>query len=463
MTMGIELLCIAERTIIKLVQQVHYEEDIRSINANVAISKSSSLEKLDPFMDKDKVLRVGGRLKKSSLNEETMHPIIIPKGEVAKMIIRMAHQCVAHGGRGYTIHEVRRRGYWIVRCNTLVRSVINNCVTCKKLRGSTAQQKMADLPADRLEVSAPFTNCGVDLFGPFIIKEGRRELKRYGTLFTCLVSRAIHIESANSLETDSFILALRRFVSRRGNIRLLRADNGTNFVGAEAELRRAWNEMDQQRISTYLQQQGGDLIKWKRNPPKASHFGGIWERQIRSARAIMTSLLATHGESLNDESYRTVLTEVENIVNSRPLTSDFGDINSDLSLSPINLLTMKSKVVLPPPGIFQHSDMYSRRRWRRVQHIANEFWQRWRKEYIQNLQKRTKWSTERANLDINDVVMIKDDDLKRNDWKLARITNVCKGADGKVRSVELLTANKTELTRPIHKLILLEKYKNENR
>ena len=167
-----------------------------------------------------------------------------------------------------------------------------------------------------------FTNCGVDMFGTFLIKEGRKELKRYGTLFTCLSSRAVHIECTCSLETDSFIQALCRFVARRENIRVLCSDNGSNFVGAQKELEKAYKEMDHKKIEFFFQNIGADYINWHRNPPASSHMRGVWERQIRSARTILMSLLHTHGRSLNNESMRTLLAETEVIVNSRPLTVD---------------------------------------------------------------------------------------------------------------------------------------------
>ena len=120
---------------------------------------------------------------------------------------------------------------------------------------------------------APFTYCGIDMFGPILVKEGRKEMKRYGCLFTCLSSRAIHIESTNSLSTDAFIQALRRFVSRRGNVRVIRTDNGTNFVGASAELNKAFSEMNHKKINEFMLEHGGQWIQWKRNPPTASNMG----------------------------------------------------------------------------------------------------------------------------------------------------------------------------------------------
>ena len=122
---------------------------------------------------------------------------------------------VKHQGRGMTVNELRANGFWILGCSTAISEFLYHCVTCRKLRGKTQIQKMADLPFDRVDPAPPFSYCGVDYFGPFLIKEGRKELKRYGVLFTCFTSRAIHLEIANSLETDSFINALRRFLSLR--------------------------------------------------------------------------------------------------------------------------------------------------------------------------------------------------------------------------------------------------------
>ena len=135
--------------------------------------------------------------------------------------------------------------------HTTVRSYILKCVTCRHLRGNLQQQKMVSLPSDRLCEEPPFTYCGVNLFGPFVIKEGCKELKCYGALFTCLSSRAIHIETVTSLNTDSFILSLCRFVGCRGN-RLLRSDNGSNSVGASSEFKKAFTEMNQQKINDFM-------------------------------------------------------------------------------------------------------------------------------------------------------------------------------------------------------------------
>ena len=268
---------------------------------------------------------------------------------------------------------------------------------------------MGNLPADRLLEEPPFTYCGVDMFGPFLVKDGRKIQKRYEAMFTCLSSRAVHIEMTNSLTTDSFIQALRRLISRKGNVRMIRSDNGTHFIGASIELRKAFGEMDKKRINDFLMELGGEWISWKRNSPMASNMGGVWEQQIRSARNILSAMLRNHGESLNDESLRTLLVEVEGIINSRPITYESnGDVNSIIPLSPKQLLSSKTRVVIPPPGTFQKEDMYCRKQWRRVQHLPNEFRTPWRKKVFATLQTRQKWNQTKRNFKVGDIVLVRD-------------------------------------------------------
>ena len=170
---------------------------------------------------------------------------------------------------------------------------------------------MADLPREILFQEPPFIYCGIDMVRPILVKEGFKEMKRYGCLLTCLSSRAILIGSTNSLSTDAFIQALQRFVSRRGNARVIGTDNGTTFVGASAELNKTFSEMNHKKINEFILDHGGRWIQWKRNPPTASNMEGVWECQIRSACSILVALLKIHGTRLNDESRQTSLAEVK--------------------------------------------------------------------------------------------------------------------------------------------------------
>ena len=303
-----------------------------------------------------------------------------------------------------THSEVRQRGYWIIGGSSAVSSLVSKCVVCRKLRAPLQQQKLSDLPEDRVEATAPFTYSAVDYFGPFLIKDGRKEVKRYGVLFTCMASRAIHIETANNLETDAFINALRRFQAERGPVHQLRSDRGTNFIGAHRELTQALEQMDQEKIRSRLLKDDCEWINFKMNPPSSSHMGGSWEREIRTVRNVLAGLLEESGRQLDDECFRTLMKEVQAIVNSRPLTlNDMSSTDSPELLTPSHILTMKLKVLIAPPGVFVREDIYLRKRWRRVQHLANHFWDKWRKEFLQTLQLQKKWVKLQLNIQVNDT------------------------------------------------------------
>ena len=200
-------------------------------------------------MDNNGILRVGGRIRRAFIPYDLKHPVILSsKCHVTTLLVRHRHERVNHQGRGMTLNDLRSHGYWIIGRSSEVSNYISKCVICRTLRSTLQVQKMADLPQDKLEPAPNFTYCGVDYFGPWLIKEGRKELKRYGVLFTCMSSRAIHPETANSLETDSFINALRRFLSRRGLVRQIRCDRGTNFIGDNKGLQEALSAMSQSRI-----------------------------------------------------------------------------------------------------------------------------------------------------------------------------------------------------------------------
>ena len=226
--------------------------------------------------------------------------------------------------------------------------------------------------------------------------------------------------------------------------------------------------MDKEKISAYLHENSCEWIPFQFNVPHASHMGGVWERQIRTVREAIQTTLMKAGEQLDDEAFRTFITEAENIVNSRSLSvSNLCSPDAPEPLTPNHLLTMKSKIVLPPPGNFQREDLYCRKQWRRVQFLTNEFWSRWRQEFLQNLQTRQKWTHPKRNLKINDIVISKEDSGCRNQWPLARVSEVYPSEDGQVRKCKILMSDKSldnqgrrqskpvYLQRPVHKLVLL--------
>ncbi|XP_029997552.1 uncharacterized protein LOC115424424 [Sphaeramia orbicularis] len=313
---------------------------------------------------------------------------------------------------------------------------------------------MADLPESRVTPEKPpFTFVGVDYFAPFEVKHGRSLVKRYGVIFTCLVIRAVHIEVASSLDTDSFINALHRFIARRGQVQELRSDNGTNFVWADRELRRAMEEWNHERITDMLSLKG---VRWIFNPPTGSQHGGAWEWLIRSIRKVLNSTLQT--QHLDEEGLQTALCEVEPILNSRPITQESMDPNDLEALTPNHLLLLKSNPCLPP-GLFQKDDLYARKRWKKVQYISDFFWKRWIKEYLPQLQQRQKWTRIKRNFMPGDAVLIVDDSMPRGSWIIGRVTATVPDKKGLVHQVWIKTPT-NHVCRPVTKLCLLQEASN---
>ena len=286
-------------------------------------------------------------------------------------------------------------------------------------------------------------SVGIDYFGPIAVKRGRGQEKRYGCLFTCLSSRAVHIEEAESLDTDSFLNCLQRFIAR-----LFRSDNGQNFVGAEQELRQGLQEWNQERIEGDLSEKG---VRWLFNTPTASYMGGAWERQIRSVRRILSGL--TRERVLTSEMLTTLLVTAEGIMNNRPLTPASSDPSVLESLTPNHLLIHRPAYA--PPGLYDKSDSKTEKKWRQVLHLADVFWHRWTREYLPLLRQRTKWQQPHRNVSRGDLVLITDKQLPRNEWSTGRVVDVIEGQDGLVRTAEVKTRAGT-FSRPVVKLCVLE-------
>jgi hypothetical protein len=289
----------------------------------------------------------------------------------------------------------------------------------------------------------------MDYFGPFHVKRARSSVKRYGVVFTCLITRAVHLELASTLDTDSCINAIRRFLARRGPVKVLWSDNGTNLVGSERELRQEIDKWNHSKIHSTLLQKG---IEWRFNPPSGSHFGGIWERMIRSIRKVLFGLLQQQSTRLDDEALYTLFCEAESILNCRPITTNSNEPGDCEALTPNHLLLLRPGPKLPC-GIFTKNDNYSKRRWRQVQFLADVFWHRWSKEYLATLQERQKWLKPTPNVRVGDIVLVMDNN-PRNSWSLGKVVKVEADKKGLVRVVDVKTSSSV-LRRPIHKLCLL--------
>ncbi|XP_033726768.1 uncharacterized protein LOC117316337 [Pecten maximus] len=456
----------AETLIIRQVQKDIYGKDLECLVKGRPLNRGSSLLSLSPVLNKDNLLCVGGRLKRADIPVQMKSPILIPgKHHLATLLVRHYHEKVCHQGRHLTEGAVREAGYWITGGKRLISSIIHSCVTCRKSRGKLGVQKMSDLPTERLEPGPPFTSVGVDCFGPWQIvtrktRGGQANSKRWAVLFTCLTSRAVHIEVIEEMSTSSFINALRRFISIRGKVKIFRSDRGTNFVGSMEKL--GGINVENDAVRKFLLEDG---CKWIFNPPHASHMGGVWERMIGVARRILDALLLDSRRGvLTHEVLTTFLAEVTAIVNSRPLVPLSSDPQDPYPLSPSLILTHKSDSITDIVITADIRNMY-RAQWKMVQCLSDMFWKKWRMEFLQSLQERRKWNKDQRNIRVSDVVLLRDKMCARNYWPMGIITEVFPSEDGKIRTAEVRVMSPkgtpSNYTRPISELVLLLETDNE--
>jgi hypothetical protein len=421
-----------------------------------------SLQKLDPFCGDDGLLRVGGRIRRSVLPYDVKHPILLPSAKehsLSKLIVESIHAQTNHQGRHLTLGRLRDEGFFVLHANRSVRFVIDCCFLCKRFRGKLGCQVMADLPIDRLSRAPPFSSVGIDCFGPYELRCTRTRrsvaVKVWVLLTTCLYCRGIHTEVLPTMETCSFLNALRRMLAVRGAVRRIRADHGTNFIGAINEDGRAI--IDAAVVGDELERR---KIEWVLNPPHGSHHGGVYERKILSLQRVLDVSIATTGLTrLCYDDFVTLLSEASAIVNSTPLCSVTADPDA-IPISPAMLMTMKGDPHPPPVETFQEKDLmaYGRNRWKVVQRLADLFWENWRNGYLQSLQMRNKWNAPQRSYVVGDIVLLRDKGQHRTRWPFGRVETVKISDDGRVRSADVRVARDgrvTVFTRPVTELVLL--------
>ncbi|KAL2093214.1 hypothetical protein ACEWY4_010526 [Coilia grayii] len=440
----------AERDLLRLVQADCFAEDLEHLSNSKPVPSTSRLITLAPEYDPElQLIRVGGRLRRSDLLEsEAINPIVLdPAHQVTKLIIQRADRDLCHPGSERLFAELRRK-YWILRGREAVKRHQHSCPDCQRWRAKPTVPQMADLPPARLRLmKPPFFSTGVDCFGPFNVRVGRRTEKRWGILFKCLTTRAVHIDVLSSLDTDSFLMALRRFISRRGKPAELLSDRGTNFRGGERELHDSFKALH----STLQSELAKHQVRFLFNPPGAPHFGGVWEREIRS---IKSALYATiQSRTVTEEVLRTVLIEVEGILNSKPL----GYVSSDVAdLDPVtpNMLLMGRHDPCLPQVVYTDSELLSQRRWRHTQVLADQFWKHFMRHYLPSLQTRAKWQRDTTPMQPGAVAMVVDPQLPRALWPVGYVTRVISSADGRIRAAEISVKDRT-YTRPVARLVPL--------
>ncbi len=423
--------------------------------------REGSLARLNPMNGSDGVLRIDGRLRfADELPYSTRCPILLPKDHhLTRLIVLHAHRTLGHGsGTEHTLTQLRTK-FWIIKGRRVVRNIVETCPECRRRFSiKPASQMMAPLPKSRLCSVSAFENVGVDYAGPFKTKQGRGKVraKRYLCLFTCLTTRAVHLEMSYSLDTDAFINAFSRMTSRRGTPRYVISDNGTNFVGAERELRELVEALDKDKIIRETTK--FHPVDWKFNPPIAPHFGGVFEALVKSAKKAIRAILGD--AEVSDEELHTAICGVERLMNSRPLTYVSSDHNDLSPLTPNHFLVGQLGGPFAPEALDETEAYNPKKRWHRVQQLLKMFWKRWRKEFLPQINVMKKWFHPRHNLKNGDVVMMIEPDASRGEWPLGRVMEVYPGGDGLVRVVRVKSRNK-EYVRPIHRICPLEYVEEE--
>ena len=439
----------AEKAIIRAVQGLGFYEELLSLRTvQREVKKSSSIVKLDPVFVEG-IICVGGRLHNSPIKKEAKHPVILLKDHhVSEPIMHHYHLISGNSGLEHTPSLIRQK-YWIIQVRIPLCHILNSCFDCRRRQATVGQQKMANLPDNRVTPSEPpFSYVGVDCFGPLDVCWGRSTVKWYGVLFTCLSIWTIHTEVTHSLDTDSFIDALRRCIAWRGQTLLMRSDNVGNFVKAKRELCEAVCDWNQSKIHDFPLARN---IKWIFNPP-APYHGGVWEWCIRSVQKVMKAL--TKEEPLDDKGLLTLICEVEVIINGWSTNKVSDDPSDPEALTPNHLLLLRSGPTLSP-GWFSKEDNYPSCRWKQVQHLANVYWRCWIREYLPTLRERRKRSQCTKELQCQQH-------RPSARWTCptqvlaAGVLEVYRNrGDGLVRSVKVKTRSSV-LVQPIDKIVLLE-------
>ncbi|XP_065094221.1 uncharacterized protein LOC135714779 [Ochlerotatus camptorhynchus] len=442
----------AETTVIRLVQQQSYNEEWKTLQKLQPVSLKSKLRWFQPFIASDQLMRIGGRLNQAPQPFDSKHQIILPaKHGLSTLLLRSLHEKHLHAAPQLLVNILRLR-YWITMVRNLAKTIVHNCVTCVRARPKLLQQFMSELPASRVTASRPFSITGIDYWGPISLQPPHRRAaprKAYVAVFVCFSTRVVHLELVADLTTAKFLQALRRFVARRGLCNEIYSDNGRNFIGAANELRKMIQSKEHHRaIADECASHG---IRWRFNPPKASHFGGLWEAAFQSAQKHFVRVLGT--STLAHDDMETLLSQIECCLNSRPIIPLSDDPTDYDVLTPGHFLIGSALKSVPDVDV---SEIPSNRlaKWQQIQKNLQIIWKRWHLEYLATLQPRTKWCNPPIVLEKGQLVLLMDEKTPPMAWPTARIVELHPGADGNTRVVTLRTAHGT-YTRPVSKICLL--------
>lgn len=442
----------ATKAWVRVEQAMAYGKEISALHQDKPIPKSSDVLTLSPMLDEQGLLRVGGRLGNADLGYEERHPLLLPKScRLSKILVSYAHEQLLHGGTQLMALQLRER-FGITRLKDLCKETIAKCVVCIRYKAMPIEQKMGDVPSVRVTPGRAFEVTGVDYAGPFEAKPGlprsRVRLKGYVGVFVCMKTKETHLEWISDLTSKAFVRGFKRFQAVRNPCRELWSDNASTFVGANKELRqmvKSWQDGDED-----IANMG---VKWNFISPRAPHQGGIWEAAVKSMKHHLRRVVGQ--QILNVEEWQTLLAQISQVMNSRPLVPMTDDPEDLGYLTPHHLSNGGPAAQLfgrkqdeNPRGV--HS------RYELMETMAQGFWKRWSSGYLRTLQGRNKWQHKQPNLEVGELVIVMEDNVAPTYWKMGRVRKVMPGADGLVRNVVLKVAGKDKLaTRCVQKLVRL--------
>lgn len=429
----------AENFLLRQYQSGEFSKEMAALMSGGSVSKKSKILNLSPFLDEKGVIRVGGRLENSQLSYSSKHPILLPsKGKFTEIIVSYYHEKYFHLGPQNLLFQVRQK-YWPIHGRNLCKKIVHNCIICFKANPKVCSQKMGNLPKQRITPDKVFSSTGIDLCGPFLIKNKFQrkgpEIKVYVCIFICLVTKAIHLEIISDLTSQALIATLKRFISRRGKCLKIFSDNGTNMVGANRELRALFKLVTEQEDSLFAFF-AEENIEWVFIPPRSPNWGGLWEANIKGFKYHFKRVAGN--SRFTYEELLTLVTQIEGILNSRPLTPLSADSNDLEVLTPAHFLVGRPITAIIEPSL-TNVEMNRLNAWQRITKSVQTIWKRWSLSYLNNLQQRGKWVESKENLKIGDMVLIREENLPPCKWLLGRVVALYPGRDNKVRLVDVKT------------------------
>ena len=444
---------------VKLTQESMFKDEFKALS-NGEDLKSSRIAMLRPFLDSNGIIRVGGRLQNAQgVNFDSINPVLLPACDLSKLVLQEIHETNLHC-TAKTVMGLAKEKAWIINLNRLVRIVMRECLVCKKFISKNLKPFMADLPQDRVNASEllPFANCFVDFLQHIWIKEAGpgRTKRAYIAVFGCQQTRAVHLEPVSGLSMDKFLLALRRFLARRGTPYKIKSDNAKQFKATAKYLSQVFDKAGIKKLKNFASDFG---IDWTFSVPYASSQNGTIESLVKRVRYHVRRIVGS--KKLNFEELATLCYEFESIINMRPLCQNTDDPGVS-ALTPADLLMIRPRKRLPEVHYSENesnSENFKTLPQRRklIDTIRKHFLNRFKKEFLLDLQVRHKNFLKERSLCRGDFVILNPPPniLPDGQFQYATIKDIYPGPDGVVRSVKLHT-NNGEFEYPVNKLILLE-------